>query len=603
MVEATLSYSKSLIAVWGGCILKLPEGKTTETKTGGLEEFKGIVEKFKSDNITGYVLVKKPEEDSEITCQVVFQEGNSVLSEFISPDKTTSGTDSVIPILETIISGDVTLEVHTNIDVDLMIRFFSKAKVTSEDYDLDKKMEELKELEEKEKEKTELLKKELEERKVLEEQLQTWKRDGYVVTKLEKIFSEDLETVEEVFKEFESGVKRLTELDKELGEIESEEFKSEIENIESKLNDPDNISDIESEIKNLKQLIEEQDQKRGELRKIVEEWKNDGYNVSKLLDQIETDVGKAWDEFTTVMDIIQKLKEYEELIKNIKGKSYQDRVESIQSKIKDITALDDVKNEYSELEGLLKEESEKKERLKLMMSNWSEQGFIVDSLESVLDESFEVAEEKFIEYEKKIDLLKDIKNRLEKLDKVEFEVEIEELSKKIKDPAQAEESNTIITELEKKTEEVFNKKESLRQLLGDLKEQGYNVSELESVIDGKLETIIMKFEEFEDKKKQLDGLNKELDELDTRDFPEETEEIKSRLKDLEGIEETTNMLSDLKEKIKNNEEQRNDIKEKIMGLKEEGYDVTKLEELLEDKFSSLRDAFITFLDNINNIWK
>jgi chromosomal replication initiator protein DnaA len=580
--------------------LKLPEGKTTETLTGGLEELKSLVNKLVNDNFTGYLLLKRDDEGG-LQGQMVFKEGEPVLSEYISSEKTISGKESVIPIIECAISGEVSYEVHTSIDVELMMRFFSKATVTKEDYDIDKKVEELKNLEEKEKQKTEQLKKELEERKKLEEKLQGWKMDGFVVTKLEKIFSEPLEEVEAAFQKFEEGVKKLGELDERMSALDSEEFSEELQKIEPKLNNPDLIPEIESDLNNLEQTLNEQNQKKDELRKIVNEWKEDGYNVSKLLDLIESDVSAAWDEFTGVMDTIQKLKEYEELIGNIKGKSLATKVDSIKSKIKDITALDDVKAEYSELESILKEESEKKERLKLMLTNWSEQGFKVDSLTPILDESFEDAEEKFIEYEKKIETLKDAKNRLEKIDKSEFGSEVEELSNKLSDPENAEEAANMIAELDKKAEEANTKRESLKQLIEDLKTSGYDVSELESALSEKLDVVIGKFEKFENKKKQLDGIGKELDDLDTRDFTEETEQIKSRLKDFEAIDELTGTLAELREKIQANEEQRNDLKEKITALKEDGFVVTKIEGLFDESFNTLRDAFISFLDNVQKL--
>ena len=60
---------------------------------------------------------------------------------------------------------------------------------------------------------------------------------------------------------------------------------------------------------------------------------------------------------------------------------------------------------------------------------------------------------------------------------------------------------------------------------------------------------------------------KELEDIDERDFPEEIEQIKAKLKDIEAIDELNQMLSDLREKHNANEEQKNDIKEKINNLK------------------------------------
>ena len=108
--------------------MKLPEGKTTETLTGGLEELKSLANKLVNDNFTGYLLLKR-EDEGGLQGQVVFKEGEPVLSEYISPEKTISGKDSVIPIIECAISGDVSYEVHTSIDVELMMRYYEKSTI------------------------------------------------------------------------------------------------------------------------------------------------------------------------------------------------------------------------------------------------------------------------------------------------------------------------------------------------------------------------------------------------------------------------------------------------------------------------------------------
>jgi chromosome segregation ATPase len=355
---------------WEGKILKLPKGKISETVSGGVDTLKDKVADLTSNNFTGYLLIIRDDDGSEIQGQIVFKDGEPVLSEFIGKNKTISGPDATIQIIDVSLNDDSKIEVHTSIDVDLMMKFFSKAKISVEDLDIEKKLEELKELEQKEKEKAEKLQQELEARKELTEQLETWKMDGYVITRLEKIFKDDLDKVKAEFEKFDEDIKKLKELDERFSKLDSEEFKDQMGEIESKLNDPDLIDEIEKDLTNLEQQIAEQDERREELRKIVNEWKEEGYNVGHLLDLIETDVNKAWDEFTTVMDTIQKLKELEESVKTIKAKGFENKIEAINTKLKDITAFDEVTEDFNKLEQLIKEDEEKKERLKHMVNDW-----------------------------------------------------------------------------------------------------------------------------------------------------------------------------------------------------------------------------------------
>jgi chromosomal replication initiator protein DnaA len=578
--------------------LKLPEGKIKDTLSGGIDELKSIFNKFKSDNFTGYLLIKKSEDEVEIEGQVVFKEGIAILSEYLSDGKKTTGKKSVIPIIETSLDENSKIEVHTSIDVDLMAKFFSKAKVSEEDFDIEQKLKEIEDLEVQEKEKAEQLKQELEIRKELEEKLQVWKNDGYVVTKLEKIFSDDLDKVKSAFDDFSEGVNKLVELDKRLSAIDNEEYKDNIADIEQKLNNPDMISEIEEEISNLEQTIEENASNREELRKKVEEWREDGFNVGNLANLIETDIGQAWDEFTTVMDTIQKLKDYEESIKKITFRGFEDRIEKLQSKIKDVSAIDEVKAEYSELEQLVKEEEEKKGKLQVMVDDWKNTGYKVEALIEAYNEPFDTYEEKVMEFEKNIQLLREIKEKLENVNQVEFEEDVQAISDRLKDPEVAKETQSMTEELLKKEEDLKNKKESLQAMLEELRSEGFDVSELESVMNEKIEVIMSKFEEFENKKKQLNAIKTELDELNTKDFPEEAEEIMSNLKNINNIDELNNKLSELKTKIEQNEEEKDRIKAAIQTIKEEGFITTKIEELYDESLSRLKEEFANFREEI-----
>jgi chromosomal replication initiator protein DnaA len=586
---------------WEGKILKLPKGKISETVSGGVDTLKDKVTELSSNNFTGYLLILRDDDGTEIQGQVVFKEGEPVLSEFIGRDKTVSGSDATIQIIDLSLNDDSKIEVHTSIDVDLMMKFFSKAKITVDDFDIEKKLEELKELEQKEKEKAEKLQMELEARKELTEQLEKWKMDGYVITRLEKIFKDDLDKVKTEFERFAEDVKKLSELDERLSKLDSDEFKDQLGEVESKLNDPDLIEEIEKDLTNLEQQIAEQGERREELRKIVNEWKEESYNVGHLLDLIETDVDKAWDEFTTVMDTIQKLKELEEGVNSIKAKGFENKIEAINSKLKDITALDEVTEDINRLETMIKEEEEKKERLKHMVNDWESTGYKVDGLKNMFDEPFDVVEEKFMEYERGIKELEELKSRTDNIDSLEFGDELNALSDKFTDLDAMAEIKEQLVDLEKRTHEVKEKKEGLRTLLEDLKNDGYNVEALENSMNEKLDVVMGKFEEFENKKKQLNEIGTELDGMNLKDFPEEAEQIRGRLKEIDAIDEINTMLSDLKEKMSKVEEERNDIKSKIEEIMNQGFIISKIEGKLDESISELRDNFVQFLDEIQTL--
>ncbi len=581
--------------------MKLPKGKIDETITGGLDVLKDKIEELKSKDFSGYLTITKQEKDGELQGQVVLLEGVPVLTECITRGKTKTGADAVIPIIKASLNEESNIEVHSAIDVSLMIQFFSKAKITEEDFHFEKKLTEMKELDKKRKEKKEKRELESQKRGELEEQLKSWKMDGYVVKGLEKIFNDDLEKVQDAFDDFKRKVNKLTELDDRLSKIDTAEYKEQVQQIETKLNDPDLIFEIEKDLSKLEDTINEEIQRQDELMKRVDGWKDEGYNVAHLSALIKNDMASAWDEFTSVMDTIQKLKEYEAMVKKVNPKGFEDDVNALLTKLKDVTALDEVMENYSKLEQKIKEDKEKKVRLTSVIDDWERNGFDVTSIKSVFDEPFDIVEEKFLEFEKGIQELQALKDRLDQIKHKELENEVQEMQGSLFNVGVLEELTAAVSELEKKAEELNTKKEGLRAILDDLKNKGYNVEELEQIMDEKLDVIMEKFEVFEDKKKQLEEIGNQLNEMDVSGFSDEVDQIKAKLTDVNAIDEINEIFSGIKEKIDAQEEEENTIKTKLEEIAKEGFIVTKMEELLKGDRKGINEAFNKFQEDIERL--
>jgi chromosomal replication initiator protein DnaA len=97
------------------------------------------------------------------------------------------------------------------------------------------------------------------ERSLLREKLNTWREEGYNVSRLEEIIDNDLEEVKEAFKEFEEDCFTLSELALELELLSLSGFNEEIDVLKPKLKDPDQIGAIRAGIDELKEKIEEKE--------------------------------------------------------------------------------------------------------------------------------------------------------------------------------------------------------------------------------------------------------------------------------------------------------------------------------------------------------
>ena len=274
--------------------MKLPSGKITKTVAGGLDSFQGLLNELKGSNFSGYIAIGLQKDDGPSKGQIVLKEGLPALSDYEYKGEESLGKDSVNNLIRDGLSKDASLEVHGNIDVDIIIDFNADANVEAADFDLTTKAKEIEEEERKAREEAERREREAKRREELTQQINEWRSSGYIVTSLEELMEKPLNEVENAFKTFGQDIEKLMEFDKKLGSLNTKGFESEVDAIELKLNDPSAIEDLQKMIDKLQKSIESRAKKEAELRKKIDAWKNDGYNVTRLETVLETDFSAAW---------------------------------------------------------------------------------------------------------------------------------------------------------------------------------------------------------------------------------------------------------------------------------------------------------------------
>ncbi len=583
--------------------MKLPKGKISQTESGGPDKLKNMMNELQGQSFSGYLELTVPKEDGEAKAQIVLKEGAPVLCEFESPQGSFSGMDAVKHLILNSLDESCNIEVHTDIEnVDMLLTFFSKAKVEADQVDIDKILEDLEEEMRKAKEEAERKAQEETRKAEISEQVNNWKSSGFNVQKLEEVMGEALGNIEPVFNEFEAAIGKIQELVGKLEGLDTTGYDSTVEAIRAKLNNPELISEVEKELADLEENIKEQEVRKEELKKRIDSWRDEGYEVGKLEAAIEGDFGKAWEEFTKFVDNIQTLKELAKKIEGMKTKSFDSQTQAILEKLKDPDKIPEIEADLTALENMIQEESAKKEQLKLMMENWRGEEFVVTTLEETLEnQSFEEAETVFMEFEKSILAIKELHQRLDALQIEDLAGEIETIKSNLKDPAAIEELTNQVQEVEAKAHEFEERRQGYVTRLEQLKGEGYNVASLEEAISDKFETIEAAFSEFDDKLSKLQALSDKLSSLNTTGFEADVEAIQSKIKDTDAIDEISGLFSELEGKIGELEEQRGQITAKMNEWKEQGYTVTKLEEVIEGDIGTIVNVFTDLTDQIQSL--
>ncbi|MCK5561077.1 MAG: hypothetical protein KAJ51_10805, partial [Thermoplasmata archaeon] len=402
--------------------MKLPKGNITKTVQGGPGSLKDIVNELREQSFSGYLQINLVKEGADAKGQILLQDGSPILSDYDDQQTTLSGPGAIKHLIKDSIKEDCTIEVHSDIeDIGLMVTLFSKAKIDPEDLDIERSLGEIQEEEAREKEEAERKAQEVARKTEITEQLNAWKSDGYSIVDIEGFDEKTLEDIEPIFKELKKGIKKLQELEQRLGELNTQGFDNEVSSIQSKLKDPILTPDIEKELDELESAIQDREVRATELKKQIDKWREEGYEVAKLESAIEEDFSKAWDEFTTFMDNVSTIKELKGKLNSMETKGFKEQTDSILEKLKDPAKISEIEADLAALEKAIEEEKAKKDQLRQMMEDWKTQGYVVEKLENILGEkSFKDAEPSFIDYEKNLINLKKLGENLKALEMEEL---------------------------------------------------------------------------------------------------------------------------------------------------------------------------------------
>ena len=583
--------------------MKLPQGKITKTESGGPDKLKGMFGELQGQSFSGYLQLKLAGEDGEATSQMVLKEGSPVLSEYASSSGTVSGMDALKLLIKDSMNENCSIEVHSEIEnVDMLLTFFSKAKVDADSVNVDQIIADLEEEERKAREAAERAAQEEARKNEIMEQVNAWKSSGLIVEKIEGVMGETLDTIEPIFSEFQAGVEKIQELAGKLGELDASGFESSVEAIKGKLTNPDLVGEVEKEIAELEENIKEQETRKDELKKRIEGWREEGYKVDKLEAAIEGDFGKAWEEFTKFVDDIHTLKEFAGKLEGLDATGFDDQKNVLLEKLKDPDMIPQLENEIAALEQAIEEEKTKKEQLKLMMDNWGGEGYITTTLEEALNTlSFSEAEKVFMDYEKGILALKGLRDRLDAIQLEDLVGERDAVKGELTDPSAIEALTEKVAEVEGKAQEFQDKHSAFVSRLEELKGAGYNVEALEEAINGKLDQIEAAFTDFDGKLNSLSELKTKLEGMNTAGFEEDVQAIQSKLTDIDAVDEISGMISDLESKLAEIEKQRDDVTNKMNEWKEQGYDVSKLEAVIGGEMGPIINVFTDLTDQIKTL--
>ncbi|MGA1820688.1 MAG: hypothetical protein ACMUHU_06745 [Thermoplasmatota archaeon] len=577
----------------------LPKGTVEFQMTGGENAIEEVIDRIKKGGLTGYVLVlgklqNSKGEDEDVTGQLVFKEGGAVLCETVLKSRSHKGKDGIFPFLKSMMVDDASIEFKSKIDVEPPMAFFKECTI-DDTYlniqDFKKKVQ----VEEEERKKAEEEKRLMEEKKVeIRSNVDEWLSDGFLIPSFPSIMEKGFKELDEWYEELSRRMKKIDEYSRWLSSIKEVEVEDQKDELLEKIKRPEEMQAIESARKKFQDSLDSVNDKRKEILKWVNLWKEEGYNTINIEEKLEEDLTTAWNAMTEFMDHIQHLKDFREELEKIKKKEGSD---GFGAEIRDIDFLLNDPDEINTIERMLKDlketiDDEKKEKAELLKKaeEIEGRGYSIQKLKEISKGRLRPFKEMFNLMMNNILRTTEIKEELMDLDRRDIPDEIDDLESSMTDPWALDSYEEKLLELKDRIDGFRDARDEVLSELKDLVREGYAIDGMEEALKLSLD----KFKEFRDdlvsKVSDLKDLGEKLTEMDRRWLDADFEEAEDGLKDPSRIGWLTDKIGRIQEKIDIREKKREEAKDDMDAWEKEGFMVTRLQDVVEGDLPEFKDV-------------
>ena len=465
--------------------------------------------------------------------------------------------------------------------------------------------------------------------------LDEWKEQGLMVEGLEAVMDKDSDTVAETIERARSEIGRLKVLGEELSELDCTGHEEEVENVKELLRDPTRVQQAEEAILNLQLKVERhrkeerrrkeiEDRTRQELKDHILSWRSEGFVTDYLYSMLEGDLEvlkKSVEDFEAAAG---KMKELGDELSTMDTEGYEEDVERLRAKMRDLRLTEEVENDMLNL--LVRSKRERQEKLRVeqirrSLAEWKAQGFVVDKVEVLIGRSdIKALEKEFVTHKIGIHTLKELERDLDNLEPEGFEDEVANLRRLMKDIKNIPTVEEDLLDLQRRIEERFEEFRNIKQKenkekhqyvekLSEWVSEGFKegiIERLEQVIakDQDMDTVRSAFKTFESEVERVKELRAVLDTLQAPGFDAEIKQLKERLANIDEIGTIESEMMALLKKIERRTEEerrrrvedmqkRSEFQEQLDVWKKEGFNVEGLSRSMDtEDLVDLRRAFV-----------
>ncbi len=572
----------------------LPKGTMEFERTGGENAIEDIMGRIKSGTLTGYMLVLGKVDSSDgdlenITGQLVFKEGGAVLCESVVNNKSRKGMDGIYPILKSMLIEESNIEFKSKIDVEPPIAFFKECKVDDDALDIEKFLDNVKKEEEEKKRIEEEMLMRGEKKKEIQKEAEEWITSGYMINSFPEIMHKDFEEIEEWHTDLSEKIDRVKGYIRWLMEIEEIEVDKEREKLMDLMKKPEDIMVIESAKTKFQETLDGITEKRQEILKWVNLWKDEGYNTLNIEERMKDDLNTAWNAMAEFMDHIQNLKESKEELERIKqgedAGGYGSEIREIDFLLNDPDEIENINRLMDELKETIKEEKKSKEEILTMANEIESQGYDISSMMEAMKGRLQTFREKFNLLMNNTMRITEIREELKIMDRRDIPDKIDKFVDDTKDPMKLDRYEEEMIKLKDKLQGFKEERDEISTELTSFEQDGFLVPDLKEKMDSPLDQLKAFKVDLKSKVVELKGLKETISQMDQRWLEDDFQDVEGKLNDPSMIDIIRDGIGRIQEKIDIREKKRQQVTEQMNWWEGEGFIVTKLKDVISEKMA------------------
>ncbi len=184
-------------------------------------------------------------------------------------------------------------------------------------------------------------------------------------------------------------LQRLRELGEKLDEMDDRWFEERTAAISERLNDPDAIAEIVSEMHDLELAIEEDRTRRTDIEELIEAWENEGLNTSRLEGVMDNPLSEVEEQIESYQRDLNRIAELEADLDAIDTRWHEEEMEEVGALMKDPDRLEKLENAVASLTATIEEEWAKRDEIRKERDQWREEGFKTEALDEALEAEIE----------------------------------------------------------------------------------------------------------------------------------------------------------------------------------------------------------------------